>query len=580
VCNQGKCLMNDNNSIFSTKGVKLAAGIRLRREYFGGIVYDTRNGNMLEVSKELYHFLDLIQNKPCNMQTALECVVKNRHIDKLEKAKDTIQTLCSMNIIETVGSDNLSEIVADKKTQSGIDRSWISAPETVHWAVTYKCSQACPDCYTQRFLHSGEELDTRRALAAIDRIVQWGVFQLAIGGGEPFERNDLPELVRYASHHGLSVHITTGKITLDRDCMSDVLPFVKNMQIGIHHDALLSSNTHDYVKQLSDLFDSCREYSIIPGANVIVTRSVLEHFHDIMAALITIGFKRIVLLRYKPPEKIARWKDTKPDACRLKNLHILIGNIVQKYPSADIRVDCALSFTQRHLSNSSAVYHGIKGCVAADRIVALTPDGNMYPCSQLIHEKGCAGNILEEDPAILWDTSKALRTYRSFRMKKAFNNSWCGVCAAKDRCGGCRVFAMDGIGGDPGCPETLVPSLQNIGKIGRRLDLMEYGKKNHSISAGEYMRRYGVGQKTAIKELNAHFQTVSTSVKSARKKQDTYKFVVDDIISDIQDSIGCTRSGVPFCSYEEIAKAVGHHSYTDNYPEWIRNKQGQEVVDV
>jgi len=40
---------------------------------------------------------------------------------------------------------------------------------------------------------------------------------------------------------------------------------------------------------------------------------------------------------------------------------------------------------------------------------------------------------------------------------------------------GCQVFAEDGLGGEPGCPEPLQPPLTRLEKIGRSLDY-EQGK--------------------------------------------------------------------------------------------------------
>jgi len=36
------------------------------------------------------------------------------------------------------------------------------------------------------------------------------------------------------------------------------------------------------------------------------------------------------------------------------------------------------------------------------------------------------------------------------------------------------VFADDAMGGDPGCPAPVLPSLREVGKNGRAVDLKEY----------------------------------------------------------------------------------------------------------
>jgi len=39
---------------------------------------------------------------------------------------------------------------------------------------------------------------------------------------------------------------------------------------------------------------------------------------------------------------------------------------------------------------------GMRGCVAAGKIMVLGPDGSVYPCSQLVSDKNKAGNLLED----------------------------------------------------------------------------------------------------------------------------------------------------------------------------------------
>ena len=235
-------------------------------------------------------------------------------------------------------------------------------------------------------------------------------------------------------------------------------------------------------------------------------------------------------------------------------------------------MDCALSFLQRYLPGELAARLGIKGCVAADRILALSPDGSVYPCSQLVHPDCYSGNLLKSEPELIWNHSQVLRKYRSFRNKKTFTHSWCGVCRAKYNCGGCRVFASDGLGGDPGCPEPILPPLTCLGKVGRSLNLAKYLTNHYTISVDEYMNRYGVSQQKAIREINVSPYTVSTTGKSVRKKKDTYHHIGQDIVSDIQESIGVTDDGFPLASYEQVSEWIENPSYLENYPGWIKQQ--------
>ncbi len=100
---------------------------------------------------------------------------------------------------------------------------------------------------------------------------------------------------------------------------------------------------------------------------------------------------------------------------------------------------------------------GLRGCVAGSRILAVGPDGTVYPCSQLIHPRFVAGNLRYDDPLTVWQTSSMLKRYRFRREKRAFRQTLCGVCLASEQCGGCPALSNNGLEADPGCPEPLLP---------------------------------------------------------------------------------------------------------------------------
>lgn len=554
-----------------TECIRLNPHIRVRREYFGGLVYDTGNGNMLEVDKGVFQLLKMIDGRALKIDDIMTFLRERKIVKQSDRATgETLQRLFELHIIQKTDESQVSPALIPQESNEKGDKPWLSAPETVHWAVTYRCEEGCPDCYVARFPFIESELTTGDALRLIDTIAEWGVFQLAIGGGEPFARGDLPEIVRRAADRGLSVHLTTGMVDAGLMHCESLFPLIRNLQIGIKPERLLGADPERYTQQLSRFFEYAQRLGMEPGANVFLTRSVIGRMEDLVAMLTGIGFARITLLRYKPPESIRRWMCEHPEPLQMKVLHGRIGAIIRENPRLRIRVDCALGFLLRHLPKGMAIEHGIKGCVAADRILAVAPDGSVYPCSQLVHPRCSAGNLLDSEPGLLWNRAGILRAYRFFRTKGTFTRSWCGICSAQHACGGCRVFAADGLGGDPGCPEPLLPPLTQLGKTGRRLDLADYLRRYSTISVAEYMERYGVGQRKAVKELNASPCASSMTGRTARKKKDRFENATDVMIREIQDSIGYTSGGYPFASYEEISEWIEESSPTDDYPQWIK----------
>ena len=563
--------------------IRLVGGIRLRPEPFGGLVFDGRRGYTLEVDKNVLRFLHLLENGPQRITDVLiHFDQKNFGNDRfIHSFNEALRQLLDLKIIEFDNEMILpTPTMDDQAHQPELKFPWLSAPETIHWAVTYRCDAHCPDCYAERLSHSQKELDTTEALGLIDKLADWKVLQLAIGGGEPFARRDLSQLVRYADQRGLIVHLTTAKRNTPTDILDQTLLAIRHLQIGIWNEALLNFHSGRYKEQLENFFLKAQKYKIVPGANVILNKTAVENLIPLVGMLSEIGFERIIFLRYKPPKSIKRWKAEVPEPAQLKELHHIFNRILTDNPHLNIRVDCALSFVQRHLSQKISAECGLKGCVAADRIMAIAADGSVFPCSQLVHDQAYGGNIMEVDPQKLWNESNALRKYRSFRTQKTFKNSLCGQCLAKKSCGGCRIFAMDGMGGDPGCPEPLLPPREQLGKAGRRLDVIKYLEQHQNISVGEYMNRYHVSQKTAIKELNACEGAVRRTEKPARKKTDVYEYTGKNIIESIQDLIGYTDGGFPYSSYEEIAQSINHPSYTQNYPQWMIKEKGNNHENI
>jgi len=283
----------------------------------------------------------------------------------------------------------------------------------------------------------------------IDKISDIGVFQLAIGGGEPFVRNDLGLIVEYAANKGLLVHVTTGQYILDPK-LADVLKHVKSLHIGIRSEELLTNTKANEKLHLLSEYVNISGVSL--GANLIMTRFTIDNAEKILGLLLQLGIKRVIFLRYKPTSDIARWNIENPQPNKLQKFRRWLISARLRHQEVMLRIDCAASFLMRDIIESDAVYSGIKGCAAGDRIVSVAPDGSVYPCSQLVGDPFCAGNILKESFGTIWHESKVLEKYRNFRNNESFSGGICGKCDAALSCGGCRVFADDHIGSEPSCP--------------------------------------------------------------------------------------------------------------------------------
>jgi radical SAM protein with 4Fe4S-binding SPASM domain len=85
----------------------------------------------------------------------------------------------------------------------------LAVPITCDWEVTLRCNQRCLHCYVAAGTPLDGELDPDQALSVVAQLREMGCLFLALTGGEPLARRDLPALVREANQAGMRVTLLT-----------------------------------------------------------------------------------------------------------------------------------------------------------------------------------------------------------------------------------------------------------------------------------------------------------------------------------------------------------------------------------
>lgn len=426
------------------------ANVRLRIESFGGIAFDKLTGTLVELDRDAMTMLRYIGGSGFVAEDTV-----TSHFAGQDDTAGVLRRLLDLGILQALPT-HVSPIYKAPLPISWPSGTQLTAPETVHWAITYRCDQNCPDCYARRHVPNfGSELSTAAAMQLVDKLADCGVFQLAIGGGEPLLRSDLALICEHARQSGLIVHITTGYHSVSNELLRGLKDNISVLQIGVKHHKLLEDPAAECEK-LSNTIQRARDLGVSVGANLMLSNTVLAHFDELIEVIARAGINRITLLRYKPPADRSQWILENPSPEKWCTFEQQFCDTISRYHGVIFRVDCALSFLQRNISPDTAQALGIRGCVAGERILALAPDGNAYPCSQLIRSDLRAGNLPTDNPNDLWACSSAVGNCRSYRGSEEFARSQCGMCNAKNHCGGCRAFADDWQGGDPGCPEPVL----------------------------------------------------------------------------------------------------------------------------
>jgi len=292
------------NSLESTNILSFSKQVRLRREYFGGLAFNTGNGDIVELDKESFALLSFLEKGNLSKNELKYFLVENKllrqNTDHFEVVLSSLEQNGLIYLRNHTDLDTFQEPAEKLSDSNPLKenplRQWLSAPETVHWAVTYRCQQDCPECYARRFPHTSDELTADESHKVIDKLAGWGIFQLAIGGGEPFEKEELPEIITHATESGLVVHVTTGLKILKFKDLSPYTGKIKNLQIGFSTGELLGNDYNDLKEPLGNTISALKDTGISPGVNITLSKQVIRHLEEILVYVLSLGCNRIIFI--------------------------------------------------------------------------------------------------------------------------------------------------------------------------------------------------------------------------------------------------------------------------------------------
>ncbi len=122
----------------------------------------------------------------------------------------------------------------------------------VVWNCTRACNLSCKHCYASADgSKAQDELSTEEAKEFIDDLADHNVPVLLFSGGEPLMRDDLDELIGYATDKGLRVTISTNG-TLITEERAETFEDLGVSYVGISLDGL--EETHDRFRGSEDAF--------------------------------------------------------------------------------------------------------------------------------------------------------------------------------------------------------------------------------------------------------------------------------------------------------------------------------------
>lgn len=322
------------------------------------------------------------------------------------------------------------------------------APYHVVWLATNACNARCVHCSSAAARALPNELSTDEAKSMLDGLAEWGVFDVAISGGEPLTRRDLPELIRHATGLGLRVGLGSNGTTINPRMVARLVDCgLHRLQVSI--DGLAA--THDLARRWDGLFAKSQraiEAGLAGGLRVHVCFTAHRlNFAELDAVIdqcVRWGVHQFNLSRFIPTGRgtvdldltNAHWRD------------LIIAFEKRRRELAGV-LDFSTHLAQQVLVDpAAACMPGFAGCQAGRGQACITAQGDLTPCVMLPIP---VGNIRRGSFEDIWARAPLIQALRD----RDRLTGKCHDCAVRELCGGCRGVAYsytgDAMASDPRC---------------------------------------------------------------------------------------------------------------------------------
>ena len=330
-------------------------------------------------------------------------------------------------------------------------------PKLIAFEVTRRCRFNCRHCRANAYDNtSAEDMSTEQCKKILASIAKFCKPVIILTGGEPMERDDIFELIRYGLSLGLRMVIATCGYTINDESIGK-LKEAGISALSVSLDGA-TARTHDAFRQTEGAFVSAveatkaaRRAGMRFQINTTITKSNLAEVQAIAGLTEKLGaycFNPFILVPTGRGQEIA--DEILAPAEYEKLLSDLLNMKLKS--SIEVRVTCGPEFAR---VCREAGIENISGCMGGRGFGFINFQGDVQICGFLDIS---AGNLIENsyDFAQIWLGSKLLKKIRDTSSYKGN----CGICKYVKLCGGCRAraFAMTGnyLAADPICHYQLV----------------------------------------------------------------------------------------------------------------------------
>ncbi len=398
----------------------------LRRESFGGIVFDPASGTHIELDKE-----------------AMDLVVRLFEYGPAKIGKSERRFVLSVirNLAYKPGRRYaLYELQAGTRTYPF---KLLYSPTLVDFQITNMCYMGCSHCYASSS-PDGAHAELADIELALSRMKDAGVCQVALGGGEPLLHPNIGEVLDMCHEKGIVPNLSTGGMQLSRKNLA-----MLHKRCGAVAVSMENTGARLAVWRKTDFRNIENAISLLLSASIRTVIQVVLSPRNIEDLDLIVDFclsrKKlygVIFLAFKPVGRGATFGGT---------LATLDPTLVSSKLEAAFRklsgrmrvgYDCCLApaIALSEGNGGFASSDWVEGCSALRGSLGVLPNLDVVPCTFLRNR--VLGNLQENTLAKIWSAEQA-HDFRGSAEKRIAGNTRCGDCSAKYSClGGCPEMEL------------------------------------------------------------------------------------------------------------------------------------------
>ena len=423
-------------------------------------ILDVNTGAVHVVDELVY---DILDDSSLKSKEEVLTNLKGKYEESvIGEAYDEVEELVKEGILYS--GDQYEEIAHGSMD----DRDYIKA---VCLNIIHGCNLRCKYCFADEGEYHGHKgvMDIDTAKKAIDYVVKRSGprrnIEIDLFGGEPTMIMDtIKEIIAYAREHekewkkNIRFTMTTNATLLNDEMMEFMDKEMGNIILSLDGRKEVNDNVRikvdgsgsydDILPNIKKMIDKRTEGKMYFVRGTF-TRANTDFYEDVKA-MVNEGFREISI------EPVVL-ENGHPLALREEDLPTIFDNYDKLYEEMRRRKVEGDEFKFYHfnidLQGGPCVYKRISGCGAGFEYVAITPQGEVYPCHQFVGKE-------EYKLGSIWDDTYDAELGKKFKKAHIYNKPKCKDCWARFYCsGGCQANNVN-FNGDMNIPYEIGCKMQ------------------------------------------------------------------------------------------------------------------------